>query len=88
MRENIMRELQNGGLSGHFSIYNTRPLVEECYYWPWMAKDVEKWVEGCRVCQDAKGIIQNIGIYTPSMIPKAPWEDINIDFSLGLRGTH
>jgi hypothetical protein len=54
MRENMIRELHNGGLSGHFGVDETKAFVEECYYWLGMAKDVKKWVEHYIICQHAK----------------------------------
>jgi hypothetical protein len=85
--ENLIRELHNGGLSGHFAIDKTRALVEVHYYWPRMAKDVKKWVECCQVCQRAKRKVQNTKMYTPLLIPKTPSKDININFTLGLPRT-
>ena len=65
----------------------TSKLVKERYFWPSINKDVRKFVECCRVCQLAKGRSQNIGLYTPLSVPKKPWEDVSMDFVLGLLKT-
>jgi hypothetical protein len=81
---NLIRELHNGGLGGHCGMEKTTTLVKEQYFWPNINKDVRKFVECCRVCQLAKGRSQNTGLYTPLSIPKRPWEDVSMDFILGL----
>jgi len=48
---------------------------------------VKRRVQFCRVCQHAKGRRHIIGLYTPLLIPEVPWEDINMDFMLGLSRT-
>uniref|UniRef100_A0A2N9GDV0 RNA-directed DNA polymerase n=1 Tax=Fagus sylvatica TaxID=28930 RepID=A0A2N9GDV0_FAGSY len=51
------------------------------------AHDVECFVKSCRTCQIAKSHSKNTGLYTPLPVPKAPWEDISLDFVLGLPRT-
>jgi hypothetical protein len=82
--DEIVKELHNGGLGGHFGIDKTTVLVKERYFWPSINKDVKIFVECCRIFQLAKGKSQNIGLYTPILVPKRPWEDISMDFILGL----
>jgi hypothetical protein len=65
-------------------IDKTMTLVRERYFWPSINKDVKKFVECCRICQLAKGRSQNTGLYTPLPVPERPWEDISMDFVLGL----
>ena len=87
MRENLIREKHNGGLSGHFGQDKTFALVSNFYFWPKIQHDVKKFVEGCRVCQHEKGRSQNTGLYQPLPIPARPWDSISMDFFLGLPRT-
>ena len=80
MRLNLIKEKHSGGLARHFGIDKTLSLMKEKYYWPQMYKDVQKVVKSCGICQVAKGVSQNTGLYTPITIPKKPWIDISIDF--------
>ena len=52
-----------------------------------MSQDVMKFVQSCQVCQVAKVFSHNTGIYQPLHVPSKPWEDISIDFFLGLPRT-
>ena len=52
-----------------------------------MQHDVNKFVDGCKICQHAKVRRQNIGFYQLLPIPTRPWDYISIDFVLGLLRT-
>lgn len=52
-----------------------------------MVRDVTRHVERCRTYHITKSHGQNSGLYTPLLVPKAPWEDVSLDFVVGLPRT-
>jgi hypothetical protein len=76
-----------GGLMGHFGREKTYLLLSDHFYWPKMKHDVERLVQRCATCHKAKSKLNPHGLYTPLPIPNAPWEDISMDFVLGLPRT-
>ncbi|GKD22659.1 RNA-directed DNA polymerase, partial [Tanacetum coccineum] len=49
-----------------------------------MEKDVNRILERGRICHIAKTRRCNAGLYTPLSVPTSPWEDVSLDFVLGL----
>jgi len=62
-------------------------LLSDHFYWPKMRRDVERFVQRCTTCHKAKSKLNPHGLYTPLPTPSAPWEDISMDFVLGLPRT-
>jgi hypothetical protein len=52
-----------------------------------MRRDVARLVARCTTCQKAKSRLNPHGFYLPLPVPIAPWEDISMDFVLGLPRT-
>ncbi|GJW98564.1 RNA-directed DNA polymerase, partial [Tanacetum coccineum] len=52
-----------------------------------MECDVNTLLERCRTCHIAKTHSSSAGLYTPFSVPVSPWEDVCLDFVLGLPRT-
>jgi hypothetical protein len=83
----LLQEAHGGGLIGHFGVKKTEDVLSTHFYWPWMWRDVESYVSRCTTCNKAKSQLNPHGLYLPLHVPRAPWEDISMDFILGLPRT-
>ncbi|GJX83545.1 RNA-directed DNA polymerase [Tanacetum coccineum] len=83
----IVLEGHAGGLAVHFRHDKTLALLRKQFYWPKMERDVNRHLERCRTCHIAKFHSSNAGLYTPLSVHVAPWEDVSLDFVLGLPRT-
>ena len=77
-------EIHAGGLAGQ---NKTIGAVEHRFYWPSLKKDVAKIVSQCHTCQLAKQQKQIAGSYTPHPVPNCHWQNVSLDFILGLPKT-
>ncbi|XP_062230062.1 uncharacterized protein LOC133927630 [Phragmites australis] len=84
IRQVLLQEAHAGGLAGHFGIKKTLDMLSDHFFWPHMRRDVQRHVERCIICLKAKSRLNPHGLYTPLPIPTVPWEDISMDFILGL----
>ncbi|RDX80763.1 Retrovirus-related Pol polyprotein from transposon 17.6, partial [Mucuna pruriens] len=80
----LVKEAQEGGLTGHFRGLKTSEKLNEHFYWPHMRKYVHNVCERCLTCKLAKSKVSLHGLYTPFLIPTIPWIDIPMEFVLGL----
>ncbi|GJU41484.1 RNA-directed DNA polymerase [Tanacetum coccineum] len=87
LREAIVLEGHAGGLAGHFGRDKTLALLHEQFCWARMERDVNRLFERCRTYHIAKTHSSNAGLYTPFSVPVALWEDVSLDFVLGLPHT-
>ena len=83
----LLQESHGGGLMGHFRRDKTLATLSKNYFWPKMFRDVNRFTNRCSTCRKAKSKAQSHGLYMPLPIPYQPWEDISMDFVLGLPRT-
>ena len=57
------------------------------FLWPQMHHDVDRYIKHCRIYHISKTHAQNTSLYTPLQVLNAPWEDVSLDFVLGLPRT-
>ena len=86
-RNFLIWELHGGGLAGHFGITKTLLALESRYFWPHLRRDTRRLVGQCSTCIIGKMTKQNTGQYLPLPVPDSPWQEVSIDFVLGLPRT-
>ena len=77
-------ELHSGGTTSHLGRDKTIAMTEDRFYWPSLKKDMARTISRCRTYQLAKGRKKNTELYMPLPVPYTPWQDLSMDFVLGL----
>ncbi|XP_062113261.1 uncharacterized protein LOC133824401 [Humulus lupulus] len=90
--EELKREILT---DAHNTLYSVHPGMTKMfndlkrhYWWPKMRKDVVEFVAKCLTCQQVKAEHQKpAGFLQPIQIPEWKWEEITMDFVVGLPKT-
>jgi len=72
---------------GHFGVAKTLAMLKEKFFWPHMKRDIQKHCASCLTCLHTKSSTMLVGMYTPLPVASTPWDDISMDFVLGLPRT-
>ena len=83
----LLQEAHGEGLMGHFGAKKTEDILAGHFFWPKMRRDVERFVARYTTCQTAKSRLNPHGLYMTLPVPSVPWEDISMDFVVGLPRT-
>jgi len=67
--------------AGHGRRWKTVELVTRNYWWPGVTRDVERYVEGCDLCQRMKNRTEELaGKLKLSEVSEKPWIHLMVDF--------
>jgi len=70
---------------GHGGYLKTLKRLTASFYWPQLKRDVKTYVQNCLICQQCKyQTLAPAGLLQPLPIPDRIWEDISMDFIVGL----
>jgi hypothetical protein len=83
----FLREAHGDGLMGHFGVKKIEDVLAAHFFWPKMRRGVECYVSQCTTCNKVKSQLNPHGVYMPLPIPSVCWEDIFMDFVIGLPRT-
>ena len=85
LREVLLHEHHSTPLAGHPGFDRTLRRLSGSFYWPNMRRDVKTFVAACITCQTTKYSTQKpAGLLQPLSIPTQVWEDVSMDFVVGL----
>ena len=78
-------ELHNSPLGGHSRFLKTYHRVKKKFFWDGLKLNIQKFVVECLVCQQNKvETIKTSGLLQPLSIPSQHWEEVSMDFIIGL----
>ncbi|XP_042387466.1 uncharacterized protein LOC121979543 [Zingiber officinale] len=88
LREDLMNEAHNTPYSTHPGSTKMYRDMKLLYWWPGMKKDIVKVVHECLTCQQVNTEHQRpAGLLEPLPIPVWKWEEVAMDFVVGLPTT-
>ncbi|KAK3541689.1 hypothetical protein QTP86_000757 [Hemibagrus guttatus] len=71
--------------TGHPGIQGTLSLLRQRFWWPGMASDVQRYVQGCQECAISKNPRHlPSGKLLPLPVPNRPWSHLGVDFMTDL----
>jgi transposase InsO family protein len=88
IREVILREAHESAYSIHPRSTKMYMDLKEKYWWYGLKRDVAEYVALCDTCQRVKAEHQRpAGLLQPMQIPEWKWEEVGMDFIVGLPRT-
>jgi hypothetical protein len=88
IREAILREAHESAYSMHPRSTKMYLDLKEKYWWYGLKRDVAEYVALCDTCQRVKAKHQRpAGLLQPMQIPEWNWEEVGMDFIVGLPRT-
>ncbi|KAL0149180.1 hypothetical protein M9458_055514, partial [Cirrhinus mrigala] len=84
-RVDLIHSMHTSLGTGHPGVNNTLSLLSERFWWPSMARDVRRYVQGCKECAISKSPRHlPAGKLHPLPVPNRPWSHLGVDFMTDL----
>jgi hypothetical protein len=87
LRNHIMSEAHSSKLSIHPGSSKMYYDLKPYYWWTKMQKEIAAYVARCDTCCWVKVVHMKAGLLQPLSIPGWKWEEISMDFIIGLPPT-
>ena len=87
IRLKLLQENHDCVAAGHPGRDRTLWNLAKHFYWPRMGTSVKDFVRSCETCQRSKSSRTKQGLLQPLPIPDHPWENLSMDFIMGLPKT-
>ncbi|XP_061355879.1 uncharacterized protein LOC133300369 [Gastrolobium bilobum] len=85
----ILQEAHDSTFGGHAGVLRSLLRVSSSFYWDSMRKDIKAYVRNCQVCQQFKSPTSAPhGLLQPLPTPEGVFEDLTLDFIVGLPLSH
>ncbi|KAD4888403.1 hypothetical protein E3N88_20476 [Mikania micrantha] len=85
LRLRLLHAAHDSPVGGHGGFLKTSKRLSLQYFWPQMTKDIRLYVQRCLICQQQKyQTASPAGLLQPLPIPTQIWEDVSMDFIVGL----
>jgi hypothetical protein len=85
LKQKVLLELHTSLVGGHSGFLKTYHRVKKEFFWDGLKTDVQRFVAECLVCQQNKvETIKTAGLLQPLAIPSQRWEEVSMDFIIGL----
>lgn len=85
IRAKLIEESHLTPPGGHGGFLKTFKRLSGTFYWPQMKSDIKNFIQQCYVCQQNKyETLSPAGLLQPIPTPERIWEDISLDFIVGL----
>lgn len=81
LREQILKQIHESNLGGHFGVQGTYQRVKLVFLWPGLKSQVQQLVSTCPICQLSKSEhVKSPGLLQPVRVPEQTWMHITMDF--------
>ncbi|RZB86790.1 Transposon Tf2-9 polyprotein isoform A [Glycine soja] len=85
----LLEEFHSSPLDDHTGVSKTLHHLRQNFDWPHIQEDVRRYIVQCPSCEQTKYETKKAaGLLQPLPIPSHVWEDLSLDFIIGLLSSH